>query len=144
MRQANQQFSSIHTKIGNDEQLGEMEITLSLIFVLWKKLKQGVLKVYDYSTPSIPSMAILGHLATDLVILNHGQVTMTTPELTPSLLTTTPTEDLDRFNVHHLPHTAGLQRHKARTHDMPATSPLPWPLNGLDRTVFGSYKVPMA
>ncbi|GFU56034.1 uncharacterized protein TNCV_3405011 [Trichonephila clavipes] len=41
----------------------------------------------------------------DHVILNHGQVTWTTPELAPPLLTTTPhqREDvstLDRFNVH--------------------------------------------
>ncbi|GFX06134.1 uncharacterized protein TNCV_641811 [Trichonephila clavipes] len=41
----------------------------------------------------------------DNVILNHGQVTWTTPELAPPLLTTTPQkrEDvsaLDRFNVH--------------------------------------------
>ncbi|GFT49227.1 uncharacterized protein TNCV_4582401 [Trichonephila clavipes] len=46
-----------------------------------------------------------GLLATDHVILNHGQVTWTTPELAPPLLTTTPhqREDvsaLDRFNVH--------------------------------------------
>ncbi|GFY20341.1 uncharacterized protein TNCV_209731 [Trichonephila clavipes] len=42
------------------------------------------------------------------VILNHGQVTWTTPELAPHLLTTTPhqREDvsaLDRFNVHRCP-----------------------------------------
>ncbi|GFV25369.1 uncharacterized protein TNCV_1146401 [Trichonephila clavipes] len=47
-------------------------------------------------------------LATDHVILNHGQVTWTTPELAPPLLTTTPhqREDvsaLDRFNVHRCP-----------------------------------------
>ncbi|GFV81340.1 uncharacterized protein TNCV_4773661 [Trichonephila clavipes] len=47
-------------------------------------------------------------LATDHVILNHGQVTWTTPELVPPLLTTTPhqREDLsalDRFNVHRCP-----------------------------------------
>ncbi|GFX98380.1 hypothetical protein TNCV_4001491 [Trichonephila clavipes] len=29
-------------------------------------------------------------LVTDLVILNHGQVTSTTPELVPPILTTTP------------------------------------------------------
>ncbi|GFU39570.1 uncharacterized protein TNCV_386601 [Trichonephila clavipes] len=50
-------------------------------------------------------VATRGLLATDLVILNHGQVTRTTPELAPPLLTTTPQqrEDvsaLDRFNVH--------------------------------------------
>ncbi|GFW85741.1 uncharacterized protein TNCV_853901 [Trichonephila clavipes] len=44
-------------------------------------------------------------LATDHVILNHGQVTWTTPELAPPLLTTTPHQRkdvsaLDRFNVH--------------------------------------------
>ncbi|GFX53913.1 uncharacterized protein TNCV_1598591 [Trichonephila clavipes] len=49
-----------------------------------------------------------GLLATDHVILNHGQVTWTTPELEPPLLTTTPhhREDvsaLDRFNVHRCP-----------------------------------------
>ncbi|GFS61403.1 general transcription factor II-I repeat domain-containing protein 2A [Trichonephila clavipes] len=43
-----------------------------------------------------------------LTILNHGQVTWTTPELAPPLLTTTPhqREDvsaLDRFNVHRCP-----------------------------------------
>ncbi|GFT93380.1 uncharacterized protein TNCV_337451 [Trichonephila clavipes] len=47
-------------------------------------------------------------LATDHVILNHGQVTWTTPELAPPLLTTTShqREDvsaLDRFNVHRCP-----------------------------------------
>ncbi|GFS64683.1 uncharacterized protein TNCV_4684801 [Trichonephila clavipes] len=52
--------------------------------------------------------ATRGLLATDHVILNHGQVTWTTPELAPPLLTTTPPqrEDvsaLDRFNVHRCP-----------------------------------------
>ncbi|GFU60662.1 uncharacterized protein TNCV_2754231 [Trichonephila clavipes] len=51
------------------------------------------------------SRAARGLLATDHVILNHGQVTWTTPELAPPLLTTTPhqREDvsaLDRFSVH--------------------------------------------
>ncbi|GFT28053.1 uncharacterized protein TNCV_644431 [Trichonephila clavipes] len=54
------------------------------------------------------SKATRGLLATDHVILNHGQVTWTTPELAPPLLTTTPHqwEDvsaLDRFNVHRCP-----------------------------------------
>ncbi|GFX43146.1 uncharacterized protein TNCV_2711901 [Trichonephila clavipes] len=49
-----------------------------------------------------------GFLVTDHVILNHGQVTWSTPELAPPLLTTTPhqREDvsaLDRFNVHRCP-----------------------------------------
>ncbi|GFW66583.1 uncharacterized protein TNCV_3841221 [Trichonephila clavipes] len=51
-----------------------------------------------------PLHAARGLLSTDHVILNHGQVTWTTPELAPPLLTTTPhqREDvsaLDRFNV---------------------------------------------
>ncbi|GFY02902.1 uncharacterized protein TNCV_3507821 [Trichonephila clavipes] len=55
-----------------------------------------------------PRSATRGLLATDHVILNHGQVTWTTPELAPPLLTTTPhqREDvsaLDRFNVHRCP-----------------------------------------
>ncbi|GFW83469.1 uncharacterized protein TNCV_2512541 [Trichonephila clavipes] len=52
--------------------------------------------------------ATRGLLATDHVILNHGQGTWTTPELAPPLLTTTSgqREDisaLDRFNVHRCP-----------------------------------------
>ncbi|GFV89513.1 uncharacterized protein TNCV_4153281 [Trichonephila clavipes] len=52
--------------------------------------------------------ATRGLWATDHVILNHGQVTWTTPELAPPLLTTTPhqREDvsaLNRFNVHRCP-----------------------------------------
>ncbi|GFY16386.1 uncharacterized protein TNCV_2350291 [Trichonephila clavipes] len=54
------------------------------------------------------SLATRRLLATDHVILNHGQVTWTTPELKPPLLTITPhqREDvsaLDRFNVHRCP-----------------------------------------
>ncbi|GFY00812.1 putative transposable element [Trichonephila clavipes] len=53
-------------------------------------------------------IATRGLLVTDHVNLNHGQVTWTTPELAPPLLTTTPhqREDvsaLDRFNVHRCP-----------------------------------------
>ncbi|GFV49008.1 uncharacterized protein TNCV_5064921 [Trichonephila clavipes] len=56
----------------------------------------------------VSQTATRGLLATDHVILNHGQVTWTTPELAPPLLTTTPhqREDvsaLDRFNVHRCP-----------------------------------------
>ncbi|GFS83756.1 uncharacterized protein TNCV_610901 [Trichonephila clavipes] len=52
--------------------------------------------------------ATRGLLATDHVIWNHGQVTWTTPELAPPLLTTTPPQRkdvsaLDRFNVHRYP-----------------------------------------
>ncbi|GFT21491.1 transposable element Tcb2 transposase [Trichonephila clavipes] len=52
--------------------------------------------------------ATQGLLATDHVILNHGQVTWTTPELAPPSPNyhTTPREDvsaLDRFNVHRCP-----------------------------------------
>ncbi|GFX08068.1 hypothetical protein TNCV_1237471 [Trichonephila clavipes] len=55
--------------------------------------------------------ATRGLLATDYVILNHGQLTWTTPELAPRLLTTTPTGG--RFSSRQikrasLPYTAGL------------------------------------
>ncbi|GFV48112.1 uncharacterized protein TNCV_3027951 [Trichonephila clavipes] len=53
-------------------------------------------------------LATRGLLATDDVILNHGQAMWMTPELAPPLLTTTPhqREDvkaLDRFNLHRCP-----------------------------------------
>ncbi|GFW64786.1 uncharacterized protein TNCV_4450881 [Trichonephila clavipes] len=73
-----------------------------------------------------------GLLATDYVILNHGQVTWTTPELAPPLLTTTPhqREDVsavDRFNVHRCPTRrvfsgSGLELDKA------SHGPIPIPL----------------
>ncbi|GFU72911.1 uncharacterized protein TNCV_2395391 [Trichonephila clavipes] len=60
---------------------------------------------YDDLLLTSHCLATRGLLVTDHVILNHGQVTWTTPELGPPLLTTTPhqREDvsaLDRFNVH--------------------------------------------
>ncbi|GFW17902.1 hypothetical protein TNCV_1135021 [Trichonephila clavipes] len=48
-----------------------------------KKARFILLLFHNYTT--------LGLLATDHVILNHGEVTWTTPELAPPLLTTTPT-----------------------------------------------------
>ncbi|GFV88770.1 uncharacterized protein TNCV_3355221 [Trichonephila clavipes] len=64
--------------------------------------------VEDENNNNESRKATRGLLATDHVILNHGQVTWTTPELAPPLLTTTPhqREDvsaLDRFNVHRCP-----------------------------------------
>ncbi|GFX43718.1 uncharacterized protein TNCV_4109981 [Trichonephila clavipes] len=52
--------------------------------------------------------AARGLLTTGHVILKHDQVTWTTPELAPPLLTTTPHQReevsaLDRFNVHRCP-----------------------------------------
>ncbi|GFT22400.1 transposable element Tc1 transposase [Trichonephila clavipes] len=52
--------------------------------------------------------ATRGLMATDHEVLNHGQVTWTTPELAPSLLTTTPHQrvdvsSLDRCNVNRCP-----------------------------------------
>ncbi|GFU09415.1 hypothetical protein TNCV_143911 [Trichonephila clavipes] len=48
--------------------------------------------------------ATRGLSATDLVILNLGQVTRTTPELEPLLLTTTSRQRVDdRFNEHRSP-----------------------------------------
>ncbi|GFY16487.1 transposable element Tcb1 transposase [Trichonephila clavipes] len=57
---------------------------------------------------SMPRRSRRGLLATDYVISNHGQVTWTTPDLAPPLLTTTlhqreDVSSLDRFNVHRCP-----------------------------------------
>ncbi|GFW19176.1 uncharacterized protein TNCV_255031 [Trichonephila clavipes] len=64
--------------------------------------------VTAYFKTSTVVPATRGLLVTDHVILNHGQVTWTTPELAPPLLTTTPHQQedvsaLDRFNVHRCP-----------------------------------------
>ncbi|GFW74949.1 uncharacterized protein TNCV_2678171 [Trichonephila clavipes] len=69
----------------------------------WAKVKP---KQSSLTVPKIG--ATRGLLATDHVILNHGQVTWTTSELAPPLLTTTPhhwedVSTLDRFNVHRFP-----------------------------------------
>ncbi|GFV44672.1 uncharacterized protein TNCV_212261 [Trichonephila clavipes] len=78
--------------------------------VKWVKNFQTGLTNYPRGKPSLINGATTtrGLLATDHVILNHGQVTWWTPELAPPLLTTTPhqREDvsaLDRFNVHRCP-----------------------------------------
>ncbi|GFX97292.1 uncharacterized protein TNCV_1076631 [Trichonephila clavipes] len=62
----------------------------------------------SHSEERVYTHATRGLLETDHVILNHGQVTRTTPELAPPLLTTTPhqREDVsahDRFNVYRCP-----------------------------------------
>ncbi|GFW19122.1 uncharacterized protein TNCV_254491 [Trichonephila clavipes] len=61
---------------------------------------KGFLQVKDiYGDNSVTKLECIGHiqkkitrwlLATDHVILNHGQVTWMTPELAPTFLTTTP------------------------------------------------------
>ncbi|GFT79009.1 uncharacterized protein TNCV_3093871 [Trichonephila clavipes] len=68
-----------------------------------------------------------GLLVKDHVILNHGQVTWTTPELAPPLLTPTPyqREDvpaLDRFSVHRCSARRGYW---ARTRDKASPDPIP-------------------
>ncbi|GFU79901.1 uncharacterized protein TNCV_577811 [Trichonephila clavipes] len=62
----------------------------------------------DSTSPESAPNTTRGLLATDHVILNHGQVTWTTPELAPPLLTTTAHQRenvsaLDRFIVHRCP-----------------------------------------
>ncbi|GFX61981.1 uncharacterized protein TNCV_276291 [Trichonephila clavipes] len=82
--------------------------------VMGLNVESSSIKLLCYSiltqlgAPIIKVFSTRGLLATDHVILNHGQVTWTTPELAPPLLTTTPhqREDvsaLDRFNVHRCP-----------------------------------------
>ncbi|GFW95526.1 uncharacterized protein TNCV_1722271 [Trichonephila clavipes] len=79
----------------------------------WHKIPNSTTKTLVFSMRNrlqavINAKATRGLLATDHVILNHGQVTWTTPEQAPPLLTITPyqREDvsaLDRFNVHRCP-----------------------------------------
>ncbi|GFV10998.1 hypothetical protein TNCV_50961 [Trichonephila clavipes] len=52
-----------------------------------QELERGLLEEKD----RIPQLLTRVLLATDHVILNHGQETWMTPELAPHLLTTTPT-----------------------------------------------------
>ncbi|GFT47509.1 uncharacterized protein TNCV_3750381 [Trichonephila clavipes] len=58
--------------------------------IWWNQL--GVV-YYELLKPTEIITATRGLLATDHVILNHGQVTWTTPELAPPLLTTTPHQE---------------------------------------------------
>ncbi|GFU42162.1 hypothetical protein TNCV_4553721 [Trichonephila clavipes] len=67
-------------------------------------------------------VATRGLLATDHVILNHGQVTWTTPELAPPLLTTTPYQREEVRDSTYIKsigclYTAGFQLYWVRTHD---------------------------
>ncbi|GFY18602.1 transposable element Tcb2 transposase [Trichonephila clavipes] len=76
-----------------------------------------------------------GLLATDQVILNHGQVTWTTPEMAPPLLTTTPMEGrFSSLQIYRasLPYTAGLLWYWARTRDKASHDPIPIPLGYRD------------
>ncbi|GFU56995.1 uncharacterized protein TNCV_1778691 [Trichonephila clavipes] len=80
------------------------EMHRSLLF----RLNKGRNGYFNGDRSNFYGIAAQGLLATDHVILNHGQVTWTTPELSPPLLTTTlhQREDvpaLDRFNVHRCP-----------------------------------------
>ncbi|GFY11657.1 hypothetical protein TNCV_4231261 [Trichonephila clavipes] len=70
-----------------------------------------------------------GLLVTDHVILNHGQVTWTAPELAPyPNYTTTPTGGcLSSRKVYRasLPYLAGLEWYWARTRDKVSHDPIP-------------------
>ncbi|GFU78361.1 histone-lysine N-methyltransferase SETMAR [Trichonephila clavipes] len=110
-------------KVHGTKKMNRLKPFPKLIFTKKRAMSPGHLKrlggpqvEYRWSSQSETSfrarlkslIATRGLLATDHVILNHGQVTWTTPELAPPLLTTTPhqREDvsaLDRFNVHRCP-----------------------------------------
>ncbi|GFT57236.1 hypothetical protein TNCV_1692411 [Trichonephila clavipes] len=64
-----------------------------------------------------------GLVLTDLVILNHGQVTQTIPELEPPSLTSTPHLPTTDLMCNGTLYMAGLQWYPDRIHDMPVTSP---------------------
>ncbi|GFW15058.1 uncharacterized protein TNCV_983501 [Trichonephila clavipes] len=81
---------------------------LTVWCALWARGIIGPYFFENYEGYNVTLNATRGLLATDHVILNHGQVTWTTPELAPPLLTTTPHQRddvsaLDRFNVHRCP-----------------------------------------
>ncbi|GFS80793.1 transposable element Tcb1 transposase [Trichonephila clavipes] len=104
----------------SDESKFEIFTPLS-IRKIWRKSKtalepKNVLPTLKHGGGNVMVWRCIAHngaatrrlLATDHIILNHGQFTWTTPELAPPLLTTTPhqREDvsaLDRFNVHRCP-----------------------------------------
>ncbi|GFW12334.1 hypothetical protein TNCV_815891 [Trichonephila clavipes] len=72
----------------------------------WNELVIGGKVSYDEILPT------RGLLVTDLVNLNHGQVTRTTPELAPQLLTSTQTRgrlSLDIFSVDRPPLFTGTR-----------------------------------
>ncbi|GFU76973.1 hypothetical protein TNCV_4521291 [Trichonephila clavipes] len=88
--------------------------------------------------------AIRGLLATDLIILIHGQVTRTTHELapaSPNLHTPSTGGRLSSRQILRasLPCMVGIQLYWARTHDTPAMSPLPGSLGyrGHPRSAIG-------
>ncbi|GFX04800.1 hypothetical protein TNCV_2247831 [Trichonephila clavipes] len=93
--------------------------------------------LYDEVDPSglytkLHKPATRGLLATDHVILNLGQVTGTTPELAPPLLTTNHTNGRTFQHSTDLtcivPYTAGLKWHWARTRDKASHGPIPIPI----------------
>ncbi|GFT83568.1 uncharacterized protein TNCV_4866301 [Trichonephila clavipes] len=90
--------------------------------------------------PPLARLTTRGRLATDHVILKHGQVTWTTPELAPPLLTTKPhqREDisaLNRFSVHRYPTRRVFSDwYWARTRDKASHDPIPIPLGYRGRT----------
>ncbi|GFW31665.1 hypothetical protein TNCV_4683381 [Trichonephila clavipes] len=82
--------------------------------------------------------ATRGLLVTDLVILNHGQVTRRTHEEAPPLLTPTPTGgrlSSRQIESASLPFTMGLLWFWARTHDKASHDPTPIPLGYRGRLV---------
>ncbi|GFS68357.1 uncharacterized protein TNCV_3000421 [Trichonephila clavipes] len=96
--------------------------------------------------------ATRGLSATDHVILNHGQVTWTTPELAHPLLTTTPhqREDvsaLDRFNVHRCPTRrvfsgTGIELMTCLPWLDTLTTGLPQPLESSQNTILRQISMP--
>ncbi|GFS59127.1 uncharacterized protein TNCV_70061 [Trichonephila clavipes] len=93
-------------EIGLERERPEVKSLLKAILSLGNP--EGMIHLRSSLPRSDTNKTTRGLWATDHVILNHGQVTWTTPELAPPLLTTTPhqREDvsaLDRFNVHRCP-----------------------------------------
>ncbi|GFW73128.1 uncharacterized protein TNCV_832471 [Trichonephila clavipes] len=82
--------------------------TLTSARPTWKRREGNSTRKMILKEDKGSTAATRGLLETDHVILNHGHVTWSTPELAPPLLTTTlhqrkDVSTLDRFGVHRCP-----------------------------------------
>ncbi|GFT47089.1 protein phosphatase PHLPP-like protein [Trichonephila clavipes] len=103
-------IEDVSSELGNgDKRLHFLYKTSRTLLLLAPRLTTDAIDMVNQASENILlCLTTRGLLATDHVILSPGQVTWTTPELAPPVLTLTPhqREDgsaLDRFNVHRCP-----------------------------------------
>ncbi|GFS48397.1 uncharacterized protein TNCV_2297371 [Trichonephila clavipes] len=97
-----------NTRYYNKIQRQSRVVTVASPWLMSSDARRAAGLMHVKSVKAQNPLATRGLLATDHIILNHSQVTWTTPELAPPLLTITShqREDvsaLDRFNVHRCP-----------------------------------------